>query len=502
MARTSRLTCNRHGVYTFRFIVPKHLRSLIGSNELKRSLGTKDYALAKLRSAKLNFHIEHWLHRMNKKLLSDFNFSTEDLRDLKIKFPGGLEVDFDPNKPEEQAYVDNLIQTLHPVESVGKLPLPDVRAITREVVDEIAAQSHANSEQLTAALEKWQRAIGPTLAEKSARDYTSHINHFIAYAKSMRPSITTIAAVTRPLAVKYREKMEEELKIQTADKKIQVLKQFYDFAIQRAYYQNDNPFQGLTLSKSQRQRVTEPYEPFTHDELQRIFSYQTYVTFNNKPHFYWTPLLGLFTGARIEELSQLELTDIKQSGEIFYIEIHGGKNAEGGRKSIKNSQSVRQVPLHSQLIDIGFLDYVSDIQSLGEKLLFPYLVKTVNGYSKTAGRKWGEYLDTLGISDPLKVFHSLRKTLNNELKQMDVHEAARCQITGHKYESINDSTYAQRYELSHLKRMLDRAVFPSISFSSLQYQKGSCLEQIKHLCSLKQGKSKLHNRKKLPPYKL
>lgn len=39
------------------------------------------------------------------------------------------------------------------------------------------------------------------------------------------------------------------------------------------------------------------------------------------PHIFWSVILGIFTGARAEELAQLKISDIKKSGEIFYINI-------------------------------------------------------------------------------------------------------------------------------------------------------------------------------------
>lgn len=79
------------------------------------------------------------------------------------------------------------------------------------------------------------------------------------------------------------------------------------------------------------------------------------------PHIFWSLMLGIYTGARAEELAQLRLRDIKKSiieeESIYYIHfcITDYKN-----QSIKNLSSSRITPLHNNLIEIGFLNYVQD----------------------------------------------------------------------------------------------------------------------------------------------
>jgi hypothetical protein len=50
--------------------------------------------------------------------------------------------------------------------------------------------------------------------------------------------------------------------------------------------------------------------------------------------------------------------------------IHIAANAQ---RRIKNPQSKRNIPIHPELIRLGFLDYVRKIKALGYKLLFPDL---------------------------------------------------------------------------------------------------------------------------------
>ena len=66
----------------------------------------------------------------------------------------------------------------------------------------------------------------------------------------------------------------------------------------------------------------------------------------------WAPWLCAYTGARITEITQLRKEDVREEDGIHYLRI----SPEAG--SVK-SDSFRDVPLHSHLVEIGFLDFVA-----------------------------------------------------------------------------------------------------------------------------------------------
>ena len=68
----------------------------------------------------------------------------------------------------------------------------------------------------------------------------------------------------------------------------------------------------------------------------------------------WIPWLLAFTGARVEEVAQALVADVRERDGIAYLDI----NAESEGKSLKNAGSARRVPLHPALVAEGFLDYV------------------------------------------------------------------------------------------------------------------------------------------------
>ena len=225
------------------------------------------------------------------------------------------------------------------------------------------------------------------------------------------------------------------------------------------------------------------YKPYTDDELAQIFNHENLLSLE-QPADFWLPLLGLHTGARISELTQLLLTDIKQVDGIWTIDINEEvdekrrtsrasakqeKSSDPLGKSLKNSASVRKIPLHPTLIKIGFLDYVELVKPYRGDL-FPYL--NADAFGSKSGRpseRFGKYLDRLKITSKNKVFHSFRSTANDLLKQAGVPEETRCQFVGHEHNTVNSRVYSQRHSVEFLlSNVADKLVFPKLKLDELK----------------------------------
>lgn len=223
----------------------------------------------------------------------------------------------------------------------------------------------------------------------------------------------------------------------------------------------------FTKQDAKKSASISSYKPFTDIELKSIFQ-SDLLTKAKQPADFWLPMLGLFTGGRVSELSQIDITDIQKHGEMWALSI----NNEGD-KSLKTLASTRLIPLHPTLIDCGFLEYVSDAKQFGTKL-FPYLTPDKFGsYGGRTSERWGSYLDTLGIKDPQKTFHSFRSTSNNRLKHNGVPEENRCQFIGHEHDTINSATYSEPHKLAFLlENVASKLDYQCIDFSKLKYCTG------------------------------
>ena len=125
---------------------------------------------------------------------------------------------------------------------------------------------------------------------------------------------------------------------------------------------SDNPARTIKV-KVAGKPTTRP-KGFTREEALRLLSFsrcykpaktgnsQTEEAPQTSAAKAWAPILCAFTGSRISEIKQLRKEDIKDDGGIAYIRI----TPDAGRVK---SRQYRDVPLHQQIIDLGFLDFVA-----------------------------------------------------------------------------------------------------------------------------------------------
>lgn len=234
---------------------------------------------------------------------------------------------------------------------------------------------------------------------------------------------------------------------------------------------------------AKKSAASDSYKPFSHDDLMKMF-HSDFLSKAVRPVDFWAPLLGLFTGARLNELCQLDIKDIQQHGEIWAIHFIDDEPD----KSLKSPAARRLIPLHPTLIELGFLDYWKDAQQfLGGRKLFPYLsYSELHGYAATPSERWGKYLEKIGITDEMKTFHSFRSTSNDCLKHNGVDEERRCQFVGHEHETVNSEIYSTPHRLPFLlQNVASKLAYPMLDLKPLKYQPGQFSEMLTSLCAYK-----------------
>lgn len=174
---------------------------------------------------------------------------------------------------------------------------------------------------------------------------------------------------------------------------------------------------------------------FTQDELNAIFAPGNFVPWARKyPHRYWGPVLGLYTGARVNEVAQLFVDDVREINGVWGIFLW--KNSRG--QKIKNKASIRFVPLAQPVLDAGFLAFVEAQRAAGQERLFPELpagtrrdgTPNGKGYGKQLSKQFAAYTKKLGIEKGV-AFHSFRHTLATRLAEAGVSQQDTALITGH-----------------------------------------------------------------------
>ncbi|HCG7989893.1 TPA: site-specific integrase [Vibrio parahaemolyticus] len=190
---------------------------------------------------------------------------------------------------------------------------------------------------------------------------------------------------------------------------------------------------------------------FSDHHLAAIFNMTDYKSHRYlHSYYYWVPLLLRYTGARLNEICQLIFDDVTQVDGVYCLKIR--ENFEG--QSVKNSSSIRLVPIHDGLIAKGFLAFVN---SKSKGRLFPELPLIKEYYSHNASKWFQRRRNSLGLGKGLDA-HSFRHTFINELKQLGVSkEIIEC-IVGHKHNSESFDTYSEQYHpriLAPVVNMID-----------------------------------------------
>ncbi|MDP2123285.1 MAG: site-specific integrase [Parvibaculum sp.] len=216
----------------------------------------------------------------------------------------------------------------------------------------------------------------------------------------------------------------------------------FDWLIHRAHERGEpNPAHGVRTgsrggkgSKGANRKVWEG------DKLRALFSGPahtgSHAFFRSKPGphiikdaYYWLPLLGLYQGARLEELAQLQTEDVREVDGIWCLDIN-----DADFKNLKNEQSRRLVPVHRKLLALGFIDHARAAAPERGGRVFPDLKP--GGADKKASydftRKFGAYRKGIGLYERWLDFHSLRHTFISKLADESVPDTTIATIAGHE----------------------------------------------------------------------
>lgn len=232
------------------------------------------------------------------------------------------------------------------------------------------------------------------------------------------------------------------LHILTINKYLQTYSSLFSWAKRNGYCES-NPFDGLAL-RTDKANAEPPRVSFSDEQLLSISSAAQTRNGPAEEHHKWGTLIGIHTGARLNEIAQLHLEDIRQIEGIWCFDIN---QKPGTKKQLKNEASTRIVPIHPRLIEYGFLDYFDRMkQRQSNERLFPQLTYTkANGYGRNLGRWVNEaLLPELGIKTKQLTFHSLRHTMVRKLVAADVSQAHIMAIVGHEPGTTTLKTYNRK----------------------------------------------------------
>lgn len=174
-----------------------------------------------------------------------------------------------------------------------------------------------------------------------------------------------------------------------------------------------------------------------------------------------TPLIGM-----LKSLTQTipivfaQVADPVSSGFVTnYARPCFDLNEGDESKKLKTDASTRLVPMHSQLIALGFVDYVQTVRDTGVKKLFPkfeYCPK--NGWGRSLGRWFNEqFLVKVGMKAEGLSFHSFRHTVVTGLIHADVELPLVQTLVGHERQGVTHQHYFRSgFKIAQLRDALEK----------------------------------------------
>jgi integrase len=128
-----------------------------------------------------------------------------------------------------------------------------------------------------------------------------------------------------------------------------------------------NPWRGLDI----KTQTESPRKPWSDESLTKLFSHSIWrelsIPLDKKAGgsaAYWIPLLALYSGARCSELCQLRTDDIKKESGVWIMQIHDLDPTQ----KIKTVSARRSIPLHAELLRLGFIEYCESNNNLIKQL--------------------------------------------------------------------------------------------------------------------------------------
>ena len=477
--------------YAIRRVIPVDLQEHFGRREIVKSLGTSDLKEAKRLAAVAWVEMDKLFEQTRDELagraipepmprigpatISDdeFNWQME-------------QQEFQRQEAEEDAEAEERVAQLERRLSDPKADLGENELAMRDILNDGRFWKKVADERQTYA------KVAP-LPEKKPKKGHSLGEVVKAWAADRKPKARSLRRVeqivvefegvhgkvavedvTRQQVLAFKDKLVAEGR---TPPNINVMLAFFgtvfNYAIKGMHLIDVNPAAGVRVAD--KRRAKDKRREFTPEALKAIFGSPIYSV-GDRPKAaggeaaYWLPLLALYTGARLNELGQLWTDDVLEES---YTDANGKdlkacvirfvENAERGQE-VKNEGSERRVPVHADLIKLGFLEYVRAANAAGLARLFPDLRPAADGVLTGNWSKWfGRYRrKEMGLTGKDTPFHSFRHTFKHYARLSDIAPDVHNEFTGHETGDVADSYGGLSYPLAPLVAGMKRYRIPGL----------------------------------------
>jgi len=244
------------------------------------------------------------------------------------------------------------------------------------------------------------------------------------------------------------------LSLRSVNKYLTRISSMLSWAHQKGYLRV-NPFHRAQIKEKTRPDALR--KKLEKSDLEKLFAPIHFKIGSKAAWRFYIMLIALLTGMRLEEICQLECSDIVEVDGIYCFDIN-----ENGTKKLKTPASARLIPVHPVLINhFDFLNFVKRQSAIGNRL-FPAL-KAVNQSLGHGYTKWfAEYRKKCSVDQAGKTFHSFRHTVATVWKNSDIPEYISAEILGHTVRSTTYGLYGKRTPVQKMLPIIEQLQFEDI----------------------------------------
>ncbi len=276
--------------------------------------------------------------------------------------------------------------------------------------------------------------------------------------------ITTKELMAHPIEfLREKYKNNRPISIVTAEDHRQKILLFLNWLIAQGYIE-DKKILSEPLRKPTKNHLKDRV-PITIEQAKTVFStpfYTQHKGFKMKKiqhsHHFWIPIIALHTGMRPNEICQLYINDIVKAGSIYYVEI----DDKFDNQRLKTPNARRRIPIHSNLIKLGFINFVNDMKKFHKNKnhrLFNMITSNKENISEKMGEWYRTHFrDKIGVPAEITLY-SYRHLFKDIISALNLSDDLQNRLMGHQNQSPYGSIFFDKVDVlyNHLEKITEFA---------------------------------------------
>jgi integrase len=243
-----------------------------------------------------------------------------------------------------------------------------------------------------------------------------------------------------------------------------------------------NPAAGIKPIKRDAVAASAKRLSFTPEQLKQFFGGEFYSACaqhappykHAKPAWrFWLPLMCLLMGLRPNEACQMNADDVRCTPKgTWYLDLVVADDddaSDAGAKTLKTASSRRKVPIHPELIKIGFLSFAKGQEKAPGSQLFPDLKPDQYGnHASYALKRFRDrFLPKEITVERRQTFYSFRHNFRDALRRIEAPPDALQALGGWSQGQLTSDSYGDKADPDYQVKFMNQIAYPGLDLFHL-----------------------------------